>query len=125
LGVSNKRDGRLASFVLGIAVVFVYWFLMYMSEAIAKGRLFPWWFAWIAMWVPNIVVGVWGLALIVRKLRAPGESSVRFALPFLRRRAQQTQAGAAAAPARGTRCRGDQSAHVSFQRPSILDWYVL
>ena len=38
MGVSNRRDGRLASFVLGIGVVFVYWVLMYMSEAIAQGR---------------------------------------------------------------------------------------
>ena len=36
MGVSHRRDGRLASFVLGIGVVFVYWILMYMSEAIAK-----------------------------------------------------------------------------------------
>ena len=25
LGVSNRRDGKLASFVVGIGVVFVYW----------------------------------------------------------------------------------------------------
>ena len=38
MGVSNRRDGRLASFVLGIGVVFVYWVLMYMSRGDREGR---------------------------------------------------------------------------------------
>ena len=71
MGVSHRRDGRLAAFVLGIGVVFVYWMLMYMSEAIAKAGLLPYWFAWLAMWVPNVVIAVWGLVLIMKKLRAP------------------------------------------------------
>ncbi len=125
LGVSTRRDGRLASFVLGIAVVFVYWFLMYISEAIAKGRLFPWWFAWIAMWVPNIVVALWGAVLIIRKLRAPEQSPVRFALPFLRRQ-DPARAGAAAASAKGTRVVVViKVPQLALPRPSILDWYVL
>ena len=89
MGVSHRRDGRLAAFVLSIGVVFVYWILMYMSEAIAKAGLLPWWFAWLAMWVPNVVVAFWGLVLIVKKLRAPEQASMRFALPFVRRRAQR------------------------------------
>ena len=92
MGVSHRRDGRLAAFVLGIGVVFVYWVLMYMSEAIAKAGLLPYWFAWLAMWVPNIVVAFWGLVLIVRKLRAPEQASMRFALPFVRRRAPRAAA---------------------------------
>ncbi len=92
MGVSHRRDGRLAAFVLGIGVVFVYWVLMYMSEAIAKAGLLPYWFAWLAMWVPNIVIAFWGLVLIVRKLRAPEQASMRFALPFVRRRARAAAA---------------------------------
>ena len=116
------------AFVLGIGVVFVYWVLMYMSEAIAKAGLLPYWFAWLAMWVPNIVVALWGLVLIVRKLRAPEQSSMRFALPFVRRRARD--AGGARTvprrPARGTRVVVViKIPHIAFPRPSILDWYVL
>jgi LPS export ABC transporter permease LptG/LPS export ABC transporter permease LptF len=126
LGVSTRRDGRLASFVLGIAVVFVYYFLMYISEALAKGRLFPWWFAYSAMWVPNIVVAIWGCVLILRKLRAPEASSVRFALPFLRRRERDAQPGTGASSNRGTRIVVViKVPQFSFPRPSILDWYVL
>ncbi len=126
LGVSNRRDGRFASFVLGIAVVFVYWILMYISEAIAKGRLFPSWFAWVAMWVPNVVVAIWGAALIVRKLRAPEESSVRFALPFLRRGTRADRQDAAGTPSRGNKVMVViKVPQIAFPRPSILDWYVL
>ena len=104
MGVSHRRDGRLAAFVLGICVVFVYWVLMYMSEAIAKAGLLPYWFAWLAMWVPNVVVALWGLVLIVKKLRAPEESSMGFALPFVRRRARAGVAqNGAASGARGAR----------------------
>jgi LPS export ABC transporter permease LptG/LPS export ABC transporter permease LptF len=127
LGVSTRRDGRLASFVLGIGVVFVYYVLMYMAEAVAKGGLLPYWFAWAAMWVPNAVIAAWGVLLIARKLRGP-EQSIQFALPFLRRRprpAAPAQAGGLQAQ-RGTRVVVVVKVpHFSFPRPSILDWYVL
>jgi len=125
MGVSHRRDGRLAAFVLGIGVVFVYWMLMYMSESIAKAGLLPYWFAWLAMWVPNIVIALWGLVLIVRKLRAPEESSLRFALPFVRR-APAVAAAPNGVPAKGTRIVVViKVPHVAFPRLSILDWYVL
>jgi LPS export ABC transporter permease LptG/LPS export ABC transporter permease LptF len=126
MGVSNRRDGRLASFVLGIGVVFVYWVLMYISEAVAKAELLPRWFAWLAMWVPNIVVGLWGIVLIARKLRSP-ERPLQLSLPLLRRRA--ALAGRPGAPGQ-TRSGGRvvvviKVPHFSMPRPSILDWYVL
>ena len=127
MGVSHRRDGRLASFVLGIAVVLVYWVLMYTSRSIAKAGILPYWFAWLAMWVPNIVVAIWGLVLVVRKLRGPEQSSMRFALPFVRRRARDGAAqDAAASASRGTRVVVVvKIPHIPFPRPSILDWYVL
>ncbi len=127
MGVSHRRDGRLAAFVLSIGVVFVYWILMYISEAMAKAGTLPSWFAWLAMWVPNIVVALWGLVLIARKLRAPEQASMRFALPFVRRRAGGASAQNALAPAG----RGEgviiviKIPHMAFPRLSILDWYVL
>ena len=127
MGVSHRRDGRLAAFVLGIGVVFVYWTLMYMSESIAKAGLFPYWFAWVAMWVPNVVIGLWGLVLIVRKLRSPEDSSMRLALPFVRRRARlPVGANGTAAVARAQRVVVViKVPNIAFPRPSILDWYVL
>lgn len=61
-GVTSRKDGRLASFALGIGVIFSYYVVMYMSEALAKGQLLsPHW----AMWVPNIFFGLIGLALLL------------------------------------------------------------
>jgi LPS export ABC transporter permease LptG/LPS export ABC transporter permease LptF len=127
MGVSHRRDGRLAAFVLSIGVVFVYWILMYMSEAIAKAGLLPYWFAWLAMWVPNIVIAFWGLALIAKKLRAPEQAPMRLTLPFVRRRTRAAAAqNGSASSARGTRVIVViKIPHIAFPRPSILDWYVL
>ena len=126
LGATSKREGNLASFVVGTGVVFVYWVLMYMSEALARAGLLPYWFAWVAMWVPNIFVGIWGLGLIVRKLRGP-EKSFQFVLPFLRRRSRAAAASQRdAVAARGTRVVVViKVPHVSLPRLNILDWYVL
>jgi LPS export ABC transporter permease LptF/LPS export ABC transporter permease LptG len=127
MGVSHRRDGRLAAFVLGIGVVFVYWILMYMSESIAKAGLLPYWFVWLAMWVPNIVIGLWGMVLIVKKLRGPEQASMRFVLPFVRRGERSAAAKNGSASARrGTRVVVViKIPHIAFPRPSILDWYVL
>jgi LPS export ABC transporter permease LptG len=127
LGLSNRRDGRLASFVVGIGVVFVYYILMYTAESVAKAALFPYWFAWLAMWVPNVIVAIWGLVLIVRKLRAPEQASLRFALPFLRRRDRSdADRPGSAASTRGTRVVVViRIPHFALPRLSILDWYVL
>ena len=37
LGVSNRKDGKLASFVIGISVIFVYYVLLYMARARRHG----------------------------------------------------------------------------------------
>ncbi|HKY21528.1 MAG TPA: LptF/LptG family permease [Vicinamibacterales bacterium] len=129
MGVSSRRDGRLASFVLGIGVVFVYWVLMYMSEAIAKAGLLPYWFAWLAMWVPNAVIAVWGAVLIARKLRGP-ERSIQLVLPVFRRVPHAPAAPAHAGVVHHTRPATRivvvvKLPRVAFPHPSILDWYVL
>jgi len=127
MGVSSRRDGRLASFVVGVGVVFVYWVLMYMAEALAKAGFFPYWFAWIAMWIPNVFIALWGVMLIARKLRGP-ERPIQFAVPFLTRRARSgpDQADGRTHNRRGTRVVVViKVPHIAFPRPSILDWYVL
>jgi LPS export ABC transporter permease LptG/LPS export ABC transporter permease LptF len=128
MGVSNRRDGRLASFVLGICVVFVYWTLMYTAESIAKAGWFPYWFVWVAMWVPNIVVALWGLVSIGKKLRAPEQASLTLALPVLRGRGRRSAPDRSIGPhaAKGRRVVVViRIPFLSLPRLSILDWYVL
>jgi LPS export ABC transporter permease LptG/LPS export ABC transporter permease LptF len=62
LGVSNRKDGKQASFVIGLAVVFIYWALMYTGQSMAKAHWIP---AEVAMWIPDIVLGTLGVALLM------------------------------------------------------------
>ena len=66
LGVTHRKDGKNSGFVVGIGVVLVYYVLMYLGEALAKGHIVP---AEFALWIPNIVLGFVGAALLVLKTR--------------------------------------------------------
>ena len=59
LGATSRKDGKLAAFVLGIGVIFAYYVVMYGGEALAKGHWLP---AWLAMWLPNFLLGAIGIA---------------------------------------------------------------
>jgi lipopolysaccharide export system permease protein len=37
LGATNRRDGKLASFVIGVAIVFVYYILLWLGQSLTKG----------------------------------------------------------------------------------------
>ncbi len=128
LGVSNRREGKLASFVLGIAVIFVYYAVMWPSQALAKAGKIP---AVIAMWVPDIVLGAIAAVLFLARTRSV-EMRLQIPLPFFRR---PLEAGAAApgdprAAARGRRVvvvlrvPRFRLPHVRLPLPTILDRYV-
>ena len=84
LGASNRKDGKLGSFVIGIAVIFIYYVLLWGARAAANGgRFSPEW----APWIPNIVMGIGGLVMVAWRARI-GDQPIRLALPaFLRRKA--------------------------------------
>lgn len=120
LGVTSRKDGKLASFVLGVAVIFAYYVIMYMSEAMAKAALVS---PHLALWLPNMILGGAGVVLLLWRSRSVER---RVALlpsrwrsarrPRLsrgaRRRAPAERSGAAAAPG------------LFGLKLSILDWYV-
>jgi LPS export ABC transporter permease LptG/LPS export ABC transporter permease LptF len=60
LGATNRRDGKLASFVVGVAIIFVYYILLWLGQALAKGQVLA---PWLAAWLPNIALGALGLLL--------------------------------------------------------------
>ena len=78
VGLSVAREGRLAGFVVGIAVIFVYYAIMFFSESLAKGQ---WISAEITRWVPNIILGVVGIAAFVWRARY-AQTGLPFALWF-------------------------------------------
>ncbi len=61
LGVHTRKDGKFASFALGLALIFVYYGLMTVFESLTKSQRFP---ALWARWVPNIVLGPLALGII-------------------------------------------------------------
>lgn len=67
LGVSNRKDGKLASFAIGFIVVFAYYVLMYTARAAAFGGVLA---PDIAPWVPAIVLGALGVALTIWRARS-------------------------------------------------------
>jgi LPS export ABC transporter permease LptG/LPS export ABC transporter permease LptF len=62
-GLTNRRDAKFASFVKGILVIYVYYFFLMNAQSAAKGAWIP---AWLATWVPNILLGGLGCWLLWR-----------------------------------------------------------
>ncbi len=77
LGVSNSKDSKHASFVVGLAVVFVFYALMMIGSSLTKAHVFP---ASMARWLPNIVLGLAGIALLVYRHRH-ADAGVQISLP--------------------------------------------
>jgi LPS export ABC transporter permease LptF/LPS export ABC transporter permease LptG len=129
LGISNRKDGKLASFVLGIGVIFTYYVIMYTAQAMTKGAIIP---AWLAMWLPNIVLGAAGLLLIALRSRGVEQAQLRLpSLPWLtaRRNAEGAAGPAGTAAASPARRRGGPVIVIripQFQlpRPNLLDLYI-
>ena len=61
LGATNRRDAKLASFVLGVGVIFAYYLLLWFGQSLVRGQLIP---SWLAAWLANIVLGALGLMLL-------------------------------------------------------------
>ena len=110
LGATNRRDGALGSFALGLVVIFLYYVPMYLGPALTKGGLIA---PWLAAWLPNIVLGVVGLLLF----RWRGRSADRpLRIPLPQWRGFGTMGGRARKPA--------ASAAASSGLLRLLDRYV-
>jgi len=125
LGTSNRKDGKLASFVLGFLVILIYYILLYGARAFATGgRLAPEW----APWVPNIVMAVAGVAMMAWRARA-ADQPIRLSLPAFWRRSERTSTREAPGPAHA-RETGNRVVlvvripHLKLPRPRLLDYYV-
>jgi LPS export ABC transporter permease LptG/LPS export ABC transporter permease LptF len=133
LGVTNRKDGKLASFVLGLAVIFGYYVIMFGAEAMAKGALIP---AWSARWIPNVLFGGLGIVLLMARARSV-DYTMRFKLPSFRwpfgqqpscgTSDDRTRLDLASAPAHPPR-RGTvvviRIPQFELPRPQLLDLYV-
>jgi LPS export ABC transporter permease LptF/LPS export ABC transporter permease LptG len=125
LGLSSKKGGKSAGFVLTILLVFAYYLVTLVGVSLARQGRAP---AWFGAWLANIVFFLFGAFLLWRSERRPFElSSLRsYWNPFKTKLAQSAKQlvnfnRPADAFQRASRRRRVLSA--SF--PMILDDYVL
>ncbi len=127
LGFSNRKDGMLASFVIGISVSFVYYVLLYMARAAAHGGVMS---PNVAPWLPPSVLGVAGVVLLLWRARST-DRPILITLPA-RRIAEAAGASGPPAPAalgspvpRSPRVLlVVRLPHLNLRWPSILDVYT-
>ena len=75
LGMRVRRAGPAVAFV-SIAFFLFYYLCLIGGEELADRLIFP---AWLSMWLPNIILGGWGLIATWRAFELPAPA-------FLRRR---------------------------------------
>ena len=137
LGLTVARDGKLGGFVVGIGVIFAYYIAMFLAESMAKGHRIP---AEWARWVPNILLGPFGiLALVLRARHAEGrlpfglKLSMQSLPGWLRRRTTGADPAAPAetrkAPIQASRTRRGVVVVVRLPRiyapmPGLIDRYI-
>ena len=141
LGLTVARDGKLAGFVVGIAVIFGYYVILYLAQSVTRGYYAgeaggakPLLLAQLSRWAPNLVLLPFGIfALIWRARWAEGRLPFRSAVKltqamtaWLNRHRTSTPRAAGAGP--GARGRGVvvviRLPHLSWLMPNILDRYI-
>ena len=60
LGLMVKRSGKMIGFGIGLAVIVVYYLLLQAGQTAGVDAVLP---PMFAMWLPNIVIGIFGIAL--------------------------------------------------------------
>ncbi|MEI7904775.1 MAG: LptF/LptG family permease [Candidatus Firestonebacteria bacterium] len=66
LGISVRIKGSGWSMIISLALIVIYYFILVVGEVLAgKGALSP----WLGMWLPNIIIGSIGAALLYLAMR--------------------------------------------------------
>lgn len=73
LGIMARRGGIGTGVIYSLAFYLLYWICMIRGEVLADRLIIE---PWVAMWAPNIIVGVGGLFLIVRLFRENYQNNV-------------------------------------------------
>jgi lipopolysaccharide export system permease protein len=140
LGLTVARDGKLAGFVVGIAVIFGYYVILYLAQSVTRGYYAgdgggarPLIVAQLSRWSPNLILLPFGvLALIWRARWAEGRIPFRSVVKltqaasgWINRRREASEGASSTARPRGPRVvvviRVPQ---LSWLMPNILDRYI-
>lgn len=125
LGASNRKDGKMASFVLGTAVIFIYYVIMFGAQSLTKGGWVP---AELSMWLPNLLLGAAAIVLLVTRARSADQPITIWLPSWWMRGTASTDASTAnggAVPARARRpVVVFRIPQFDIPRPTLLDLYV-
>ena len=119
LGMSSRKDGKLASFALGSVVIFLYYILLYMARAAAIGGKLS---ADLAPWIPHLVIGTVGVVLLFWRARS-ADQPIRIGLPALWRPRTTGDAAPRATASRRVVV-VIRLPHLRIPKPRLLDLYV-
>jgi LPS export ABC transporter permease LptF/LPS export ABC transporter permease LptG len=129
LGIRTHRGGRWAAFVVFIPIVLFYYFCLTVGEQLGDAGRIP---AWLAMWGPNMAVGVLGLVLLrasVTERPLPLTRALQGALVgaarALRRLRPTRRGPSAAAPVRRPRPRRGRRVVRSHAFFNVVDRYLI
>lgn len=118
VGVHTRKDGKFASFALGLALIFIYHTLLNTFWSMAKAQTFS---AVWCRWVPNLVMGPLAIAIIWWRSRN-AERSVALKLPgFIARRFAKPEGGPRSAKPVVVLRLPD----MGLPRPRLIDIYVV
>ena len=139
LGLTVARDSKLAGFVVGVAVIFGYYIVMFLAEAYVKGfyagpqpQGSHFWVAHLARWVPNAILGVFGVGALIWRARFSERQfpiTIPFGVPHLPARWSRGSSATPAAP-RPAGPRGSRVVVVlrvpamRLPVPGLLDRYI-
>jgi len=119
LGATNRKDGKFASFVVGLGVIVVYYILIYGTRSFAMGgRLNP----AVAPWVPHLVMAAAAAAMVTWRARR-ADQPIRVSLPaFWRRAPVSGGSSVASTPPRVVVV--VRLPHLNLPAPRLLDTYL-
>ena len=133
LGLAGGRGSRASGFTISVAVIMVYYIMISNGEEAARvGKMDP----WLAMWLPNLVLGLLGLFLLARRNRDKTLLVTRLDR-WIRRRGRRLRLGGGPKeaadspvepPERGARGRPQvvlRLPHFRVPFPTLLDRYIV
>ena len=98
LGATNRRDGALGSFGLGLVIIFAYYVPLFLFPQMTKGGYLP---PWLAVWLPNILMGLVAVFLFLSRARR-ADQPLRLPMPaWLGKLNVRVAGGMEAAPSSG------------------------
>src|SRR6202041_1166562 len=120
LGISSRRGGKSAGFVLTIALVFIYYFLSLTGVSLAREGKLP---VFVGVWAANMLFAFFGL-LLLRQMATGGGVGTYFATMLSKLKSTEllkprNEAGYAGASKK------ERNRHERGRFPLILDDYVL